>query len=125
MLHVFYYTIPMYSVLTDYEDETLNLAISQYFFSRGEHKVIVAPHGNSQSGQPFIRTMTSVMSKLRGEAKQKTPKRALQFVYNEVGGVIEASSAGSLPRNRQQAKDMRRNNPSKQERDPRRRRKVL
>ena len=77
----------------DYEGDTLNLALLQYHFSKGEHQVTVAPHSNSRSGQPFVRTMPSVMSKLKAEVKHKTPKRALQFVYNQKGGILEANSA--------------------------------
>ena len=59
--------------------------------------------------------MPSVMSKLKEAAEQKTPKRALQFVSDVQGGVQKATSAGSLPRSRQQIKDMRR---KKEDEDP-------
>ena len=66
---------------------------------------MVAPHGNSRSGQSYVRTMPSVIHKLKQEAKKNTPKRVLQFVSCEAGGILEATSAGALPRNRQQVKD--------------------
>ena len=59
--------------------------------------------------------MPSVMSELKEAASQKTPKRALQFVSDEQGGIMGATSAGSLPRCRQQVKDMRR---KKDDNDP-------
>ena len=68
----------------------------------------VAPHGNSKRTDPYVRTMPSVMEKLKTQSKNKTPKRALSFVSAEAGGIMEASSAGALPRNRQQVKDIRR-----------------
>ena len=55
-----------------------------------------------------MRTMPSVLCKLKEEVMGKTPKRALQFVSNEIGGIMNATSAGALPRNRQQVKDARR-----------------
>ena len=78
----------------------------------------IAPHGNARSGQSYVRTMPSVMCKLKKEAKKKTPKRALQFVSKEAGGILEATSAGALPRSRQQIKDARRKVTSKQDYDP-------
>ena len=98
------------------EQDTLNLALLQYCFISGEHEVKIAPHGNSKSGSAYIHTMPSVMTKLKQAATQKTPKRALQFVSDEQGGVLGATSAGALPRSRQQVNDMRRN--LKQDDDP-------
>ena len=100
----------------DLDQDTLNLALLQYCFTSGEHEVKVAPHGNSRSGDAYIRTMPSVMTKLKEAATRKTPKRALQFVLDEQGGVLGAASAGALPRARQQVKDMRRS--QKKDDDP-------
>ena len=78
---------------------------------------MVAPHGNSHSGQSYVRTMPSVMHKLKQEAKKNTPKCVLQFVSCEaggiLGGILEATSAGALPRNRQQVKDAKRKDTNK------------
>ena len=65
-----------------------------------------------------MRTMPSVMCKLKEESKKSTPKHVLQFVSNEAGGIISATSAGALPCNRQQVKDARRQSSSKQDYDP-------
>lgn len=78
----------------------------------------VAPHGNARSGESYIRTMPSVIRKLKQEAKTSTPKRVLQFVSCEAGGILQATSAGALPRNRQQVKDAKRKGTNKQEFDP-------
>lgn len=83
---------------THYEKEVLNLALVQYYYSQGEHKLKVVPHGNSRAGEPYVRTMPSLMCKSK---EKSTPKRVLQFVSNEAGG---ATSAGALPHNRQQVK---------------------
>jgi hypothetical protein len=58
------------------------------------------------------------MTKLKKESQTKTPKLALQFVSQEAGGIMEATSAGALPRGRQQIKDARRQVTSKQDYDP-------
>ena len=100
----------------DIDQDTLNLALLQYYFTSGEHEVKVAPHGNSKNRGAYIRTMPSVTTKLKQAATQKTPKRALQFVVDEQGSVVGATSAGALPRSRQQVKDMRRS--LKQDNDP-------
>lgn len=102
----------------DCDGDTLNLALVQYYYSQGEHKLKYAPHGNSHSSQPFVRTKPSLMCKLKEKAKDHTPKRALKFLSNEAGGILEAASASSLPRSRQQIKDARRKGIGKQDYDP-------
>ena len=96
---------------------THNLGIVQYLFSGEEHDVKVAPHGNSNRGESYQRTKPSVLKKLKKAASESTAKRALSFVTSEVGGVIEASSASSLPRGRQQVNDLRRGMTSKSSED--------
>ena len=87
----------------------LSLVIVQYVFTVGEHKEVhVASHGNCRSKEPFIHTMPSVMEKFKWQSDHKTPKRALHFVAKDCGGIMHATSAGSLLRSRQQVKDMRR-----------------
>ena len=103
---------------SDNDGDTLNLALVQYLFSEGEHKLLTAPHGNSRYGQPYVRTMPSVMCKIKEEARKAMPKRALQFVSSQAGGILHAMSAGALPRNRQQVKDARRRCTDKQAYDP-------
>ena len=47
-----------------------------------------------------MRTMPSVMCKLKEESKTSKPKRILQFVSNEAGGILNAPSASALPQGR-------------------------
>ena len=96
----------------------LNLAFLQYYFSQGEHTLKYAPHGNAHSGEPYIRTMPSTLCKVKEKAKETTAKRALKYLSNEAGGILEATSASSLPRGRQQVNDARRKGVSKQTHDP-------
>lgn len=87
----------------------------QYLFTEGEHEVTAAPHGNAKSGESYMRTMPSVLSKLKSASSTMTAKRALSFVATGAGGIMHATSAGSLPRNRQQVKDMRRKSEMKEQ----------
>ena len=73
-----------------------------------EHEVIVAPHGSSKHDDKYMRTMPSVMTKLKKVACKSTPKSAVEIVSKKAGGVLSAPSAGALPRGRQQVKDIRR-----------------
>lgn len=93
----------------------MNLAFVQYLFSQGEHSIIVAPHGNAHGGKPYVRTMPSVMTKLKKESVSKTPKSVVKILSDESGGIMKIKSAGELPRGRQQVKDARR---GKQDFDP-------
>lgn len=105
-------------ISTDRDEDNLNLPLIQYLFTEGEHEVTAAHHGNAKSGKNYSRTMPSVLSKLKGASSTMTAKPALSFVATEAGDVIRAASAGSLPHNRQQVKDMRRKGEVK-EQDPR------
>ena len=86
----------------------LNLAFLQYYFSEGEHTLKYAPHGNSESSEPYIRTMPSMLCKVKKKAKETTAKHALKYLSNEAGSIFEATTASSLPRGRQQINDARR-----------------
>jgi len=59
--------------------------------------------------------MPSIMCKVKEEARKSTP---LQFVSSQAGGILHATSAGALPRNRQQMKDARRKCTDKQAYNP-------
>ena len=92
----------------DSQGDTQNLALFQYAFTFKEHAVKIAPHGNSKKSEGYVRTMPSVMDKLKNASASNTAKRALTFVSNESGGITKASSAATLPRGRQQVNDIRR-----------------
>ena len=100
VIYVFYFV--------DSQGDTLNLALLQYVFAFEEHKVKIAPHGNSKKCESYVRTMPSVMDKLKNASSSSTAKRALTFVTKETGGITKASSASALPRGRQQVNDIRR-----------------
>ena len=83
-----------------------------------EHDVKIAPHGNSLKSECYMRTMPSVMNALKSVSSTNTAKRALTFVSREAGGITKATSAGALPRGRQQVHDMRRGSTSASAMDP-------
>ena len=70
-------------------------------------KFLVCPHGNSKTSEPFVQTLPSTLADLNEAASSTTPKPALHMVSLQCGGVVGALSAGSLPRNEWQVKDMR------------------
>ena len=76
----------------------------QYTFIYEEHTIKVAPHGNSVKSESYIRTMPSVMNKLKDASSNNTAKRTLSFVTNDI---TTAHSAGAMPRGRQQVNDIR------------------
>ena len=66
-----------------------------------EHTVLVQLHGNSKEDKPYYRTMKSTVQQITNLAMQ-TPKRAIDKVFNDKGGLVKSSSAGQLPRGRNQ-----------------------
>ena len=73
-----------------------------------EHDVTPSPHGNSRQSNSYVRTKESTVNMLRDESAVKPPKAAYHTVHKESGGILNASSVSDLPRNRSQAKYLRR-----------------
>lgn len=86
----------------DSNGERHNITLLQYI-SPGPTEVAVKPHGKSKLSEPYLRTSESTLRALKSELKHTTPKEAIEKVSKEKGGEMFAKSAGSLPRNRQQA----------------------
>lgn len=86
----------------------LNRALVQYAFDGPEHYVLNRPHGNSKRKEGYVRTLPSTLHHLQKVSSNSTPKYAIQETTAAVGGLMEAKSAGSLPRNQQQASNIRR-----------------
>ena len=103
-----FYCIVSIFVCIDRDEELLNRCIVQYHFTGDEHEVLVRPHGNSKRSESYIRTMPSTLKELTEVASEKTPKPAVHSISSHRGDVIGASSAGSLPRNERQVKNIRR-----------------
>ena len=63
---------------------------------------VVSSHGNSKSGKPFFPTLPSTVNKIKRGSDAGGPKEVLSSVSKDVGGVLDASYPGALPRNEQQ-----------------------
>ena len=65
-------------------------------------QTLPATHGNSKSEKPFYPTLPSTMAKIKEESMNAGPKQVISKVLAELGGVVGASDACTLPRNEQQ-----------------------
>ena len=89
-------------------DEIFELVFVSYKFDVEPHVINVLPHGNSKSKAPYIRTFKSTKISIQKELKgQKSVKRAMHNVTNNVGGLINVSSSCSLPKDSNQANYIR------------------
>lgn len=95
-------------ISSDYIGSPLPLCLLKYSFDGLERSFAVASHGNSKGRVGYTRTMPSTLDMLKSEAQSCTPKIAVEVVDDVKGGIMEADSAGSLPRNRQQVSNLRR-----------------
>lgn len=73
------------------------------FDQAGEHPVLIRPHGNAKNSRPYRRTRESTKLLLKEELIHNSPKVAVNTVFDNKGGLLEAKSAGELPRGRPQA----------------------
>ena len=82
----------------------------QYLFDGYEHSVEPLVHGNCKKkhSSPYVRIKESTVNKLQSKSLCQTPKNAYHDVQESQGGVAKASSISDLPRNRAQAKYLRR-----------------
>ena len=97
-----------FAAFADCDGDTLNRALVQYTFDEEEHVITLGPHGNAKKRSTYLRTLPSTLQKLRKVSRNLTPKFAVCEVSSASGGILSASSAASLPRNRQQVSNMRR-----------------
>ena len=74
----------MIYIIVDADNDTLSLALLQYTFTYEGHTIKVAPHGNAVKSESYIRTMPSVMGKLKGVSSDNTAKRALNLVMDDI-----------------------------------------
>ena len=94
-LHVFNYVDPA--------GKTCDLVLIAYKFDGvPEHTILVRPHGYCKEDKPYYRTMKSTVKQLTTTLATQTPKRAIDKVFDDKGGLLKSSSAGQLPRDRKQ-----------------------
>ena len=76
----------------------------RYYFEGPEHTIQDKPHGNSKSASiAYLRTYRSTIKKLKQSVDGgKGVKNILHEVENQVGGLENCPSEGSLPRSNRQ-----------------------
>ena len=57
------------------------------------------PHKSAKNELPYVRTKKSVLMKISDEASESKPMQVFDKVYESCGGVVGATSCGSVPRN--------------------------
>lgn len=72
-----------------------------YYMPPGFTPTIVS-HGNSKSGRPFFPTLPSTVDCIKRECHSAGPKEATASVSSDVGGILDASCPGAIPRGEQQ-----------------------
>ena len=81
-----------------------NLVLVAYKYDGiAQQTLLINPHGNSKKKQPYHRVMDSTKAKLSRALATEKPKDAVNTVFKEKGGLLNAKSAGELPRSREQA----------------------
>lgn len=89
--------------ISDFEGNLWKLCFVQYQFDETEHDVSILPHGNRKSSsKPYIRTEKSVLERIKREPANAKPRHTFDDISEERGGVLQASSASSLPRDKKQ-----------------------
>ena len=87
----------------DTSGKTCDLVLVAYKFDGvPEHTILVRPHDNSKEDKPYYRTMKNTVQRITTSLAMQTPKRAIDKVFNDKGGMLKSSSAGQLPCGRKQ-----------------------
>ena len=80
----------------------------QYYFDGPEMEIKIKPHGNSKSDVPFFRISESAQKFHKELSIMNKPKEVIFLATQKEGGEVEARGMSSLPRNRQQISNFRR-----------------
>lgn len=103
----FWYLLSACSVALDNSGAHNNCALVQYIPDGPEVEVKVKPHGNSKQSTPYFRTSESARKAIKKVALSLTLKPAVDQLTRDLGGEMEVHPS-SLPRNRQQISNVRR-----------------
>jgi len=98
------YGLFSYLFLVDSSKVRHDLCLVQYRFDGEPHEVHPRPHGNSKVERPYARSMKSLQGKLKQTGGKATPKEALMTTLEQSGGLLEARSAGCIPKSRSQVR---------------------
>ena len=92
-----------WSYFSDCEGATQKLRFVQYQFDETEHVISILAHGNRKSGnKPYIRTEKSIIERIKEQPMEAKPRHTFDNISKERGGVLSATSASTLPRDRKQ-----------------------
>ena len=81
----------------DPEGTMHNLVLVVYKYDVTPHPVtLIHPHGNSRGSKPYHRVMESTKNHLASTLATNSPKNAVNAVFKEKGGLINARSAGNF-----------------------------
>ena len=98
------YGLFSYLFLVDSSKVRHDLCLVQYRFDGEPHEVHPRPHGNSKVERSYARSMKSLQGKLKQTGGKATPKEALMTTLEQSGGLLEARSAGCIPKSRSQVR---------------------
>ena len=108
-------TIFYFYPYTDSKNQLTPLALVVYKFDGvAAHPVSIRPHGNAKNNKSYRRTRQSTKDLLKKELMITDPKEAVDKTFIKKGGLLEAQSAGELPRGRAQAYNIKRTMQSQQ-----------
>ena len=77
-----------------------------YYIPKG-YTPTVLPHGNAKSTVPYFPTLPSTAQLVKQECKDSGPKKVVASVSVSLGGILDATYPGELPRNEQQVSNYR------------------
>lgn len=83
----------------DFQGKPYRLCVLQYMAPHEVANVGVNPHKNAKSGPSYIRTKKSDLLRIDNKAKESKPNDLCDKLYEDCGGVVDATSCGSVPRN--------------------------
>ena len=93
-------------------DRLHRYCLVQYYFDVDDHSFLVKGHGNqkakeSSTGMPYKQTAKSVRDTLKQTSKQCPAKEAMHQATCQTGGILNAGSSASVPRNYRQVANFR------------------
>ena len=93
--------------ILDWEEKDYSLVFLRYIVKGDISNIKPLPHGNSKDkGAAYYQTKHSTMGMLTEAATSLKPRKAYK-VFEEMGGVAECNSIGSMPRNCKQITNIR------------------
>ena len=96
----------VHSAYTDASNNPHHLVLVTYHIPPG-FIPFVKSHGNSKRGVPFHPTWSSTKKQIRDKCAVDGPKSVVATLSAQVGGVLQASAPGQLPRDEKQVTNFR------------------